>query len=144
VNPRNEQPIPGIDDAQARRILRRGIPYGRQLSAAGEKSPHDRGLLFLSAQGNIGEQFQFMQRAWANDPLPTECATTGRWLPTHPWITGRRARPDVGQHHGTGVDNLKREGKDDTPINLMKQFVTVTGGEYFFCPSISTIEAWGS
>jgi Dyp-type peroxidase family len=143
VNPRNEQPIPGIDDAQARRILRRGIPYGRQLSAAGEKTVHDRGLLFLCAQSNIAEQFQFIQRAWANDPNFPQSAQqpVGGYQPT-PGSPADGPDPIIGEHHGSGVDNLKRDDRD-APVNLAKQFVTVTGGEYFLCPSISAIEGWG-
>jgi Dyp-type peroxidase family len=145
VNPRNEQPIPGIDDAQARRILRRGIPYGRQLGAAGEKTPQDRGLLFFCAQGNIGEQFQFIQKAWANDPNFPQSAEppVGGYQPT-PGSPADGPDPIVGQHHGAGADNLKRENTADAPVSLMRQFVTVTGGEYFFCPSIATIEWWAS
>jgi len=142
VNPRNEAPIPGLADAQARRILRRGIPFGRPLSAASEATPHERGLLFLCAQANIGEQFQFIQRAWANDAnFPqSEEPPVGGYQPT-PGATADGPDPIIGEHHGTGVDNLKRNDKPDTAVTLVHQFVTVTGGEYFFCPSVSALSA---
>jgi deferrochelatase/peroxidase EfeB len=45
-------------------ILRRGIPYGKPFELAPDE---ERGLLFMSYQTNIENQFEFMQQSWANN-----------------------------------------------------------------------------
>jgi Dyp-type peroxidase family len=147
VFPRAEAPRPPAGEAARRRILRRGIPYGPQLGT--QPSDHaahaDRGLLFVCAQASIEEQFQFIQQAWANDAnFPTSSQpSVGGYTPS-PGSPPDGPDPVIGQHHGQGVDNLRREAQPDHPVSLTKQFVTTTGGEYFFCPSISTLRLWAT
>jgi Dyp-type peroxidase family len=109
--PRDQRP-PREGEAVRRRILRRGIPFGRSfhhgsrpdsLFGADPQFPDDRGLCFVCYQGSILHQFEHIQRIWANQ--------------------------DSFPEPGDGVD----------PI-VSHQWVTTTAGEYFFSPSISALQ----
>ncbi|HLV44654.1 MAG TPA: hypothetical protein VKY39_06830 [Aggregatilineales bacterium] len=107
---------------RAHRIARRGTTYGPDESGR-------VGLLFMCAQANINQQFEFIQTTWAN-------ATTF-------------LKPD------TGLDPLIGQGyqlpggqrwpnrwgqRERTPYDF-GQCVTLRGGEYFFAPSLSALRA---
>ncbi len=129
--PRDEAtPGGGEADTQTHRLLRRGIPYGEPYDSgaqtgspqAGDSSfPHDRGLLFLCYQRSIEDQFELVQSLWVNSPrFPEE---------------GDGEDPIIAQASETRAlhaPNLSR------PLSI-PQFVTTTGGEYFFAPSISAL-----
>ncbi len=74
VNPRDQVSNKGDQfDTLTRRILRRGIPYGLPLPLRPDGQPPaddgvDRGLHFLCYQTSITEQFETLQRDWANSP----------------------------------------------------------------------------
>jgi len=117
-------------------MARRGITYGiRQVSPAFEQSlaqmpTEGVGLLFMSFQQSIKDQFQFIQRSWANNPgFPQP--NTGIDL-----IMGQ---PDPNQpdsdppKHTYPLEWGKGPMSDPHPFQL---FVTLKGGEYFFAPSI--------
>ena len=125
---------------QTHRLLRRGIPFGASLGAASHGGPHevfpnDRGLLFLCYQRDIENQFEFVQSAWVNDknfPCPA---------------AGGSPCPGDGQPDGEdGVMAQSSAGTFAVPtesgtnyIPALKHFVTTTGGEYFFAPSITAL-----
>jgi Dyp-type peroxidase family len=115
---------PRDPDAQRHRLIRRGIPYGPPLPA-GEEDDKDRGLLFLAYQASLSNQFEHVQRNWLNStkfPVPQ---------------TGRD--PLVGQPGGANELILPLGGgQGQVPITL-GQFVTMTGGGYFFSPSIEAL-----
>jgi Dyp-type peroxidase family len=129
--PRNEATIGGGEaDTQTHRLLRRGIafgaPYKRGAAADsphGEGDyPHDRGLVFACYQANIENQFEFVQAQWVNrNDFPTP---------------------------GAGQDPIISQSSDPRSFTLpagqpatleISQFVTTTGGEYFFQPSIAAL-----
>src|SRR5262249_7888244 len=75
VNPRDTVTQQGNSaDVLARMVLRRGIPYGpaypgdleQDGAATADDARQDRGLIFVSYQTSIEEQFKFLQRTWAN------------------------------------------------------------------------------
>jgi Dyp-type peroxidase family len=74
VNPR--------DGDQTHRLLRRGIPYGEP-SWSSPTSPYsdkvDRGLLFLSYQTSIVNQFEFLQKK-ANFSDPENAGVHNKWV----------------------------------------------------------------
>jgi Dyp-type peroxidase family len=128
VNPRQD----GVP-----RIVRRGITYGNR-----EKEPQDHprleelpvdgvGLLFMCYQRNIAQQFEVLQRLYANDPgFPEE---------QKPGID-----PIIGQPGGNGVGQLKWPARWNDPREQHQRFdfhsfVRLKGGEYFFAPSIYSL-----
>lgn len=60
----------GHSSTYERRILRVGVPYGPPAAdryAEAKANDPERGLLFLSIQTSIEEQFEFLQARWMND-----------------------------------------------------------------------------
>lgn len=113
---------PRDPEAQHHRLIRRGIPYGPALPPGAEDNV-DRGLLFLAYQASLANQFEHVQRNWLNNAkFPTP-------------LTGRD--PLVGQPGGANELVLPLKGG---PASLtLGQFVTTTGGGYFFSPSIDAL-----
>ena len=114
---------PRDPEAQRHRLIRRGIPYGPALPPDTEDK-QDRGLLFLAYQASLANQFEHVQRNWLNNakfPNPQ---------------TGRD--PLVGQPGGANELVLALKGGARAPLTL-GQFVTMTGGGYFFSPSIDAL-----
>ena len=126
VNPRDEATdIGGVGATLRRRILRRGLIFGKPVTSAKEVSDkekaQERGLLFLSYQTSIVDQFEFLMSRWINQPL----------------------RPKSG-----GVDLLVGQNNRSGPrtatvtfdgvaadVQTTENFITPTGGGYFFAPS---------
>jgi len=134
--PRDQLP-PGDEEADRRRILRRGIPFGQSYEPDAEPQsprggdvafPHDRGLCFVCYQRSIADQFEVLQRDMVNRkdfPSP-----------------GDGVDPLISQ--ASEVRSFSMPGAATTPLQLAKQWVTTTGGEYFFSPSIGALRqfAW--
>ncbi len=122
VNPRDFGSEKGAGEiALTKRILRRGIPYGVPYDE--ENPEQERGLLFLCYQTSIEDQFEFIQTAWANQKiLPGDGGED----------------PIIGQNEGKSR-TFKLTEKKKT-LDLMQEWVTTTGGGYFFQPSISAIK----
>lgn len=85
----------------------------------------ERGLLFLAYQKSISSQFEFVQQSWINDPdFPQK---------------GDGLDPIMSQTpHGTVTCPMKGTM---TTVDV-KHFVTTSGGEYFFQPSISALQSF--
>jgi len=139
VYPRNQKD-PGEEEAQRHRILRRGIPYGKPLEAGeaayggGGGTPaddgHDRGLLFLCYQASIADQFEFIQRSWANTA-------------TFPAVDdGGEAGRDAIISQDSAEPKFRVPAKDTTLT--LARWVFTTGGEYFFSPSVEGLRELGS
>jgi Dyp-type peroxidase family len=107
------------------RLIRRGITYGPPLpEGASEDDGQDRGMLFLAFQSSLRKQFEHIHRAWLDDPdFP------------HP---GVGPDPLVGQRVGSRQVMVPQKG-GGVQIELA-QFVTMTGGGYFFAPSIAALK----
>jgi len=122
VNPRDGISEIGQEHHPSKLMLRRGISFGPEE----EESPDaDRGLLFLSYQTSIVEQFKFVQVNWAN--------ATQR-------PTGDGRDPIIGQD---GTLNTERRVQIFAPSGRQLRcpfngrWVVATGGGYFVTPSIS-------
>ncbi|WP_190324647.1 Dyp-type peroxidase [Bacillus atrophaeus] len=112
-----------------RRIIRRGIPFGEPLNIDLAPPPYDdphngdRGLMFLSYQTSIEEQFEFISRHWANsDILPEKGGED----------------PIIGQNNNPRTRTFEINGRQ---IKLMNDFVIPTGGEYYFQPSLTALKS---
>jgi Dyp-type peroxidase family len=133
-------------ETQTHRLLRRGIPFGNSLGApehggAHEEFPHDRGLLFLAYQRSIKDQFEFVQSAWVNDAnFPCPAAKIDK--PENICKTGEPDGQDpIIAQTTSGKFQLPPSQGSGCPVHNLdvKHFVTTTGGEYFFQPSIDAL-----
>jgi len=119
---------PGQDAVGQRRILRRGIAFGDPFDpAAGKDHGPDapRGLVFACYQTSIGQQFEFVQQAWADQagfPAP-----------------GAGADPVIGPA-GPGTVVVP-SGSQTVSFG---RFVAVQGAVYAFTPSVPTLELLAS
>lgn len=137
TNPRGSA-FGSMADDKKRVMARRGIPYGQrdvstEFDCAAEQFPHGPGvgLLFQSFQASITDQFEFIQKSWANnadfpgsgtgiDPLIGQGTEAGSR--DYVW-------PDSRAGTGTGTKKASFEA-----------MVTMKGGEYFFAPSIDVLK----
>lgn len=131
VNPRDQDP-PGLPETRRHRLLRRGIPYGPEFDptepAYGTDpvlDERDRGLLLICYQSSITRGFEFVQSQWAN-------------------------QADFPQT-GDGEDAIISQDHADRPFTLppehnltFDRWVTTTGGDYFFAPSMDAIRSWAN
>jgi hypothetical protein len=137
-------------ETQTHRLLRRGIPFGNSLGAnehgnADEQFPHDRGLLFLAYQRSIEDRFEFVQSAWVNDPnFPCAAAKKAPLNNDKKHICSTDdpdgQDPIIAQSH-QGSFRLPIKQASGCPVDRLnvQHFVTTTGGEYFFQPSIDAL-----
>lgn len=126
VNPRDEGTDAGsMADNMARRIIRRGLPYGDPLPQEGaDPERGDRGLLFVSYQTSLEDQFEFLQNDWMN----------------------RSAVPSPGGHDALlGQNGLSGDRsrsfvlRPGVEVKGLPDFVIPTGGAYLFSPSITAL-----
>jgi deferrochelatase/peroxidase EfeB len=134
VNPRDDNTEQGGPrDTLHRLMLRRGIPYGppQDRTRLMEDDGVDRGLLFMAYQGAIADQFQFVTHTWANQP---DAPHHGEPKTGHD--------PLIGQKVGARFIRLPIDGDvdRDQQIDLPEDpWVVMTGGGYFFTPSVSAL-----
>jgi Dyp-type peroxidase family len=128
-----DQQVSDSEPGERPRILRRGIPFGQSFRhgnppdseyGAHPDFPNDRGLCFVCYQRSIRDQFELIQRSWVNDEAVPE--------------PGDGVDPVASQSTPERSFRLPRGAID--PVRLSRQWVTTTGGEYFFSPSISALE----
>jgi Dyp-type peroxidase family len=136
VNPRDEATDAGsLAGTLTRRIIRRGMPFGDPLPP-GDSMPDggplpdggpdrgERGLLFLSYQTSLEDQFEFLQNNWMN----------------------RTAAPNLGGHDPLLGQNPLAENRErrfqlgpGAEVTGLPDFVIPTGGAYLFSPSIAAL-----
>jgi Dyp-type peroxidase family len=128
-----DQEAPAGELAERPRLLRRGIPFGQSFRngtppdgafGADPPFPNDRGLCFVCYQRSIRDQFELIQCTWVNQEKVPEA--------------GDGVDPVASQ--ASDKRRLRIPGAAAGPVHLPKQWVTTTGGEYFFSPSISALE----
>ncbi|GAA3569470.1 peroxidase [Microlunatus spumicola] len=119
---------------QTRRMMRRGISFGPELSHAEALSGHttqQRGLLFLCYVTSVAEQFEFVQQAWVDAPDFSQ--------------VGSGVDPIIGQPHTGTLPFLGAAPFSEDPTNkpqlAVPHFVTMEGGDYFFAPGLDAIQA---
>ena len=122
---------------QTRRMLRRGIAFGPELteqealsgvSAGGSKT---RGLLFKCYVTSIDDQFEFVQQSWCNASDFSQ-ETSG-------------VDPIIGQSASVsrpfkGAAPISKDPSKKPDLSL-KSFVHMEGGAYFFSPSITSLRS---
>jgi Dyp-type peroxidase family len=117
-----EAPVPEKGNLDGRRIMRRGIPYGRPFDPAGSGGHGPdaaRGLVFVSYQSDLVRQFEFIQKDWVNAvDFPLREPSVG-------------ADPMIGE--STDVTFKGQQVR-------FEQFVRTEGAVYAFTPSLSTLD----
>ncbi|KAF8518408.1 fungal peroxidase [Hysterangium stoloniferum] len=133
-------------------IIRSGLPYGPEVSAAEAASnttATERGLAFVAYQSDLGSGFHFLQQSWANNPKRVfppvlSCSDAYRTVPCS-FIFGKSdATPGFDPIIGANAAQSRFvSGLDPTSpardFTLVTDFVQSRGGEYFFSPSLSAI-----
>lgn len=131
ANPRSTGLRARLTNDRARRIVRRGIPYGDHDQHAEPGQPV--GLLFMCYQADIRRQYEHIQRRWADNrafPALWPFARTG----VDPLI-GQTVTPQAAQRWpllwgGSQTQRLSFGG-----------YVGLRGGEYLFAPSLSFLRS---
>ncbi len=111
-------------------MARRGITYGhRNVNTTVEQTfvqmpKTGVGLLFMSFQKSIVNQFEFIQKTWVNSPS-FPASNTGM-------------DPIIGQGLPNSNGKYAKKWNDKTTLAAVpfNKFVILKGGEYFFAPSI--------
>lgn len=114
-----------------RRILRRGLPFGPRLPESGaDPVDGNRGLLFISYQASIVDQFEFLNGSWMSDPVAPRSPSG------HDMVVGQNSQP--GQDRMRSCVLVKPTGQAGA-VNASADVVIPTAGGYFFSPSISAL-----
>jgi Dyp-type peroxidase family len=139
VNPRD-------DDVyyRAHRLLRRGIPFDDTKSDREEAK--NLGMLFNAFMASIEDQFEFIQRSWANSPRSPGGTADGPDALIGRGGTKRVLRlQDMTSTLESSDDYKQDTGAVYTPPRTTEhqldfgQFVRTTGAVYAFAPSIETL-----
>jgi Dyp-type peroxidase family len=143
VNPRNEdRPDQTTDPAQNHRMIRVGIPYGPPLAPGAADDGAQRGLHFIALMADLDQQFEFVQRQWVTNPnFPNgqvQPTPGSAYTPPQPGTPADGCDPVIGSHNAGDQISLNQSGTIHA-LSLLAETVTVTGGEYFFFPSLSAI-----
>ncbi len=128
ANPRDEQTGPTIEETETRRMIRRGIPYGRLLPASAPPDNRERGLLFVAVVADIEQQFEFVQASWINSTLSSSLLTLDA-----------DKDPIIGANDETGKFAMPGL-PEPTFAWKLPRFVSVKGSAYFFWPSLGAIK----
>ncbi len=145
VYPRNEQrPDQATDPSDNHRMIRAGIPFGDPLPPGAPDDGAQRGLHFLAFMADLDQQFEFVQRQWANNPnFPNggAPATPGSpYTPPQPGTPPDGCDTIIGSHNQGDQVSLN-QGGNIHELSLFAETVRVTAGQYFFHPSISAAHA---
>lgn len=132
VNPRDLQTnLGGPDDTRAQQMLRRGIPFGPAYhhdDLSHSDNGVERGLLFLSYQRSITEQFETLNGNWMN-------SSSGPMSGGFDLLVGQSLTN--GRHAPKLADYFDPVSNTTLTTATLNQWVKPTGGEYLFAPSVS-------
>lgn len=113
-----------LKSANGHRILRRGRKYGTDIADPRQDDGQDRGLLFMALNSDLVRHFEFIQQTWLLNP---SFATL--FNETDP-LLGPPGRMTIPAQ----------------PLRLrpaVQTYVQMSGGEYFFLPSLPALDWLG-
>lgn len=153
TNPRGSGGREAPEIERRHQMPRRGQTYGVRTDNPNDgetanKPEGDVGLLFMAFNSKIGNQFEFMQIAWANsDNFPFVDGGQPHGIDPiigqMPWdildgqVPKERPRPGMTCPVEWGKSSAGRA----VTVNAMPRTVTMKGGEYFFMPSLAFLRA---
>jgi Dyp-type peroxidase family len=122
----------GTHTTYAARLLRRGMPFGLPLPDPFAHDPEhgNRGLMWVSYQTSIVNQFEFLRANWMGDAKPP------RMPGGDDMIVGMNGRP--GEERARSCVMFGSGLQTATP-STMKEWIFQTGGGYFFSPGIAAM-----
>jgi Dyp-type peroxidase family len=125
----------GRDSTYVRRLLRIGVPFGKPLKdryaqAKNDPQKGERGLLFLSIQASIEDQFEFLVARWMGDP------SRPKMPGGHDILVGQNDTPGEGRERRC---TMFGSGIQQASIATKARWIVPTGGGYFFVPSIAAL-----
>jgi len=119
-----------------RRIMRRGLPYGRYVPD-GEPvdDKEDRGIIFMALNASFFRQFEFVQQQWIDYGNDAHQGNDKDLL--------------TGNHDGRGKFVVQGSNDPNNPAApficaKLPNFVELRGGDYFFMPSLTALQLMGS
>ena len=115
-----------------RRLLRRGLPYGRVEDATRDDGDHGVVLLFLNA--DLSRQFEFVQQQWLN------YGNDFRLANDQDPLLGNHGANIEGRGSGRmAIQGDKTTGKPPYFCAGMPTLVETRGGDYYFVPSLTCL-----
>jgi Dyp-type peroxidase family len=131
INPRDQSTDMGPNSQTLKhRLIRRAINYGDQIDNIWKNDNKKRGLLFLSYQASIENQFEFLQRHWANSS--TRPTSGGDDM-----IIGQPADTDGEFERATDIHlkiltkNMQSPVEIDYTVKSMSRYIVNKGTGYF-------------
>jgi Dyp-type peroxidase family len=115
-------------------MLRRGITWGSGYSTARAGDDGDRGLLFMSYQTSIANQFEKLTLAWMNLEDPPE-GPSGQDL-----LVGQDNEKLVRRAVLRSDDPAHPDAAEAIVTETHQPWIVATGGEYLFAPSKSALQ----
>jgi Dyp-type peroxidase family len=118
------------------RILRRGLPFGPPLGdpfAKKDPAKGNRGLLFVSYQTSIVDQYELLRGVWMGDAKPP------RMPGGDDMIVGMNGRPGQGRERRCIIFGSGGQAGSVSTGPQGGEWIVPTGGGYFFAPSISAL-----
>jgi deferrochelatase/peroxidase EfeB len=125
----------GRDSSYARRLLRIGAPFGKPLQdrygeLKDDPEKGERGLLFLSVQASIDDQFEFLVTRWMGD------ASRPKMPGGHDLLVGQNDTPGEDRERSMVIFG---SGLQQAIVATKAQWIVPTGGGYFFVPAITAL-----
>lgn len=140
ANQRGETPLTSEESERSRRIVRRGITYGKRAEGMTDEPESGVGLLFMCYQADIGHQFEFLMRAWIDNTRFPEGINIFNIINIF-----KRTGDDplIGQDQDAEQKWRTKWGdKDAERIKInFGGHVQLKGGEYFFSPSVGFLQS---
>ncbi|MDH5602082.1 MAG: Dyp-type peroxidase, partial [Gammaproteobacteria bacterium] len=112
-----------------RRILRRGLPYGKVKDPTKDDGNH--GIIFMALNADIKRQFEFVQQQWINY--------------ANDFKQGNDKEVLLGNHDAKNPGKVvlqveKDSGQPPHFVCNIPRLVETRGGDYFFIPSITALK----
>ncbi|KQN74692.1 peroxidase [Sphingomonas sp. Leaf67] len=144
MNPRGSGGFETHEDERLHVMARRGQTYGERSDDLNDEDPDRKptsgvGLLFMAFNANLVEQFEFVQKNWANNAaFPLHI---GSHAPGLDLVIGQGKRPSISCP--TLWDAKQGMSEHFKSVDPIAQAVTMKGGEYFFMPSLPFLRSLG-